>query len=226
MDNNHDTTNNGPPLPSALPNFGDPVQSLADAISEPITKAYRVGGFGLAFLLLGALMMLTATLKGSTGIASYLLASAGLVLIVIPCYFFYVKEIRPISTVRQSVVENKEVIDLVQATALSMTDLTGDLQALAFKYANEVNQALGVVRSQIRPIPGIGQLADHPMLSTTHALSDGIVTTTLKIKEIVTDIREALVTSDPDLLRKYLAEVDTLKINVTRLLASSLPATQ
>jgi uncharacterized membrane protein YciS (DUF1049 family) len=104
------------------------VKSLSDAVMEPITKAYRVGGFGLAFLLLGALMMLAATFVSASTL-SYSLVIAGFILVVLPCYFFYVKEIRPISRVQETVGRNAEMIDAVQETAMSMTELTLELQS-------------------------------------------------------------------------------------------------
>jgi hypothetical protein len=64
----------------------DQVEKLSKAISEPITEAYRTGGFGLAFLLLGALIIFTAAVS-PLGPFVYPLASMGLILIVIPCYF-------------------------------------------------------------------------------------------------------------------------------------------
>jgi hypothetical protein len=47
----------------------------------------------------------------------------------LPCYFFYVKEIRPISRVQETVGRNAEMIDAVQETAMSMTELTVELQS-------------------------------------------------------------------------------------------------
>ena len=197
------------------------VKNLSDAIIEPITKAYRVGGFGLAFLLLGALMMLTATVMSKSAI-SYLLAFVGFVLVALPCYFFYVKEILPIARVQESVKQSREMIDTVQATALSMTELTLDLQALAFKHADQVTRALDLARPQIRALPVVGQLADHPALTNADRLSKAIVATTRSIKEIVADLQVALVRSDPGPLRKYLQEVEALKGRVIALLESGV----
>jgi hypothetical protein len=53
------------------------VKKLSDAVMGPLIKAYQIGGFGLAFLPLGALMMLTATFVAG-GNLSYSLAFVGL----------------------------------------------------------------------------------------------------------------------------------------------------
>jgi hypothetical protein len=95
---------------------------LSDALSRPLIGAYRAGGFGLAFLLLGAvLMLLSATLL--EGVVTYLIAAAGFALIVVPCWFFWLKEMRPISVAQRRVRENTEMIDAVQAMAVSLTEL-------------------------------------------------------------------------------------------------------
>jgi hypothetical protein len=194
------------------------VKSLSDAVMEPITKAYRVGGFGLAFLLLGALMMLAATFVSASTI-SYSLVLAGFILVVLPCYFFYVKEIRPISRMQEAVGKNAEMIDAVQDTAMSMTELALQLQTLAFKHADAVASTIEVVRPQIRAIPVVGQIADHPMLVRTEGLSKTIVEITENIKEVVSDVQTALINSDPRGLKKYLRELERLHNQVTSLLA-------
>jgi hypothetical protein len=194
------------------------VKSLSDAVMEPITKAYRVGGFGLAFLLLGALMMLAATFVSASTI-SYSLVLAGFILVVLPCYFFYVKEIRPISRMQEAVGKNAEMIDAVQDTAMSMTELALQLQTLAFKHADAVASTIEVVRPQIRAIPVVGQIADHPMLVRTEGLSKTIVEITENIKEVVSDVQTALINSDPRGLKKYLRELEKLHNQVTSLLA-------
>ena len=195
------------------------VKHLSDAIMEPLTRAYRIGGFGLAFLLLGGLLTLTATFLPRSPL-SYLLATTGFLLIAVPCYFFYVKEIRPIARAQRGVIQNREMIDAVQATALSMTELTLEMQALAFKYADQVTHALDIARPQIRAVPLIGRLADHPALTTSDRLSRVIVSTTKKIREVVTDVQAALVASDPSALRKYVDDVNSLRGEITLLLTS------
>jgi ABC-type multidrug transport system fused ATPase/permease subunit len=197
------------------------IKSLSDAVMEPITKAYRIGGFGLAFLLLGALLMLTATFVTASSL-SYSLVFVGFILVVLPCYFFYVKEIRPISRAQRAVGQSTEMIDAVQETAISMTELALELQALAFKHADKVATALDAVRPQIRAIPVIGKVADHPMLTGADTLSKAIVSTTENVREVVTDIQTALVSSDPRGLRKYLRELDKLKVQVKNLLAGGI----
>jgi hypothetical protein len=197
----------------------DQVKLLSDAIIEPITKAYRVGGFGLAFLLLGAIMILLGALI-SLGDFVYPLAFAGLLLIIIPCYFFYAREIRPVSAAKKLTAQNREMIDTVQATAIEITNLTLVLQALAFKHAGQIVEALEVARPQIRAIPVIGGAVDSRLLGKTDELARTIVSTTGTIQGVVENIQEALVNSDAKRLRKYLEEVRQMEAQVKSVLAS------
>jgi hypothetical protein len=197
----------------------DQVKPLSDAIIEPITKAYRVGGFGLAFLLLGAVMILLGALI-SVKDFTYPLAFVGLLLVVIPCYFFYIKEIRPISMARKSTAQNREMIDAVQATAIEVTKLTLVLQALAFKHGEQIVEVLKVTRPQIRRIPRVGATIDTRLLGKTDELAKAIVTATGTIQEVVVNIQEALTYSDAKRLHQYLRDIERMEARVKAVLAS------
>lgn len=197
----------------------DQVKPLSDAIIEPITKAYRVGGFGLSFLLLGAIMILLGSLI-SVRDFTYPLAFAGLLLVVIPCYFFYIKEIRPISMARKSAAQNRDMIDAVQASAIEVTKLTLVLQALAFKHAEQIVEVLEVARPQIRRVPRVGASIDSRLLGRTDELAKSIVTATGAIQEVVLNIQEALTYSDAKRLRQYLRDMERMEARVKAVLAS------
>ena len=197
----------------------DQVKPLSDAIIEPITKAYRVGGFGLSFLLLVAIMILLGSLI-SVRDFTYPLAFAGLLLVVIPCYFFYIKEIRPISMARKSAAQNRDMIDAVQASAIEVTKLTLVLQALAFKHAEQIVEVLEVARPQIRRVPRVGASIDSRLLGRTDELAKSIVTATGAIQEVVLNIQEALTYSDAKRLRQYLRDMERMEARVKAVLAS------
>jgi hypothetical protein len=192
---------------------------LSDAIIEPITRAYRVGGFGLAFLLLGTIMILLGVIISARDFA-YPLAFVGLLLVVISCYFFYVKEIRPVSVARKSAVRNEEMIDTVQAVAIEVTNLTLVLQALAFKHAGQIVEGLEAARPQIKAIPLIGDTIDDRLLAKTDELARTIVTTTGTVQVVVANIQEALIYSDAKRLREYLQDVKRMEAQVSAVLAS------
>ncbi len=143
--------------------------SLYESLASPLTKAYRVGGFGLAFLLLGASLMLTAVI-GRWGWPSYAAGIAGFVLVLIPAYFFYVKEVRPIG------------------------------------------------RAQLRALPPpLGMLADRPVLKNAHAFSQAIVVMATGLGSVLGEVKQALIDADPGRLKRYLAELDRLGIELRSL---------
>jgi hypothetical protein len=194
---------------------------LADALAAPLLGAYRAGGFGLAFLLLGA-MILTGAGFVDRGLATYVLLGIGVLLVLIPCYFFFIKEIRPIDRARKAVASNEELINELQQAAISTAQLGLMLQSVVYKHSREVNAVLSPIRLQLRRIPfGLArQLADQPALVNAEALAAGVVSFSERAEEVLREINAAIVDSDPARLRKYLDEADKLKASIRAVLAA------
>ncbi|WJK42237.1 hypothetical protein O7608_07570 [Solwaraspora sp. WMMA2056] len=194
---------------------------LADALAAPLLSAYRAGGFGLAFLLLGALILTGAGIAGR-GLVTYVLLSVGIVLVLVPCYFFYVKEIRPIDRARRAVVSNEELINELQEAAVSAAQLGLMLQSVVYKHSHDVNVVLKTTRSQLRRIPfGLAkQIADQPALINADALATSVVTFSERAEEVLRELNAAIVESDAARLRKYIDEADKLKASIRGLLAA------
>ncbi|MDG4774633.1 hypothetical protein [Solwaraspora sp. WMMD792] len=194
---------------------------LADALAAPLLGAYRAGGFGLAFLLLGALILTGAGIAGR-GLVTYVLLGVGIVLVLVPCYFFYVKEIRPIDRARRAVVSNEELINELQEAAVSAAQLGLMLQSVVYKHSHDVNVVLKTTRSQLRRIPfGLAkQIADQPALINADALATSVVTFSERAEEVLRELNAAIVESDAARLRKYIDEADKLKASIRGLLAA------
>ncbi|WP_027341445.1 hypothetical protein [Hamadaea tsunoensis] len=192
---------------------------LADALAAPLLAAYRVGGFGLAFLLIGA-SMLTGAGFVDQGAATYVLLGVGVVLVLIPCYFFYAKEIRPIDRARQAVVRNEELLNELQQAALSAAQLGLMMQSLVYKYSSDVNAVLIATRSQLRLIPFGERLANQPALVSADALAQSAVSFAQRLEDVLGEINKAIAESDPARLRKYLDEADKLKESMRAFLAA------
>lgn len=185
------------------------IKSLSEAIFDPIDKAYKTGGYGLVFISLGAFLMLAATFTG-TGILEWSLLLIGFILILLSCTFFYMKEIRPLSIARKSINQSKEIIDAVQHSAIELTELALTLQALAFKYADQVADLFQELKPQIKTLPIVGQLFETEIAIRTETISSSIVEYTLKSKTIIQDIEQALETSNAEGLRKYITQIKEL----------------
>jgi hypothetical protein len=195
-----------------------PEKSLSDAIFEPITKAYKAGGLGLAFLALGAFLMLAAFVRPQRDFFSALIVVTGFGLIALTCILFYFKDVLPLYRVRREIHQNKELIDAVQTAALQMTEVASDLQALAFKHASTVASAMQDLRPAIRRIPVVGGLADAPGIVQANSLSAAIVDYTTKAKTMIADVEDAIVHSDATRLKAYILQLKELRADVANVL--------
>src|SRR5262245_53304874 len=108
------------------------IKPLSESISSPILKAYTKGGYGLAFLTLGAILMLVAYFSNGGGILSYILLIFGAALIFMTLAYFYFKDFRKLVVARDDVKKNKELIDTIQMIEVEMIELSYNLQALVF----------------------------------------------------------------------------------------------
>ena len=196
----------------------EPLKPLSEAIFGPVTRAYKAGGFGLAFLALGAFLMLAAFFLPAGGVSGGVVAGTGFMLILLVCLLFLMKDVLPLFRAQRRIRENRDLIDAVQAIALQMTDVASDLQSLAFKHASDVSEVMREARPLLRRVPLIGTFADSELITRADDLSSAIVEYTGSAKKIITDVEHALVSSDARLLKKYAAELDTLRAGVTKLL--------
>jgi len=194
----------------------DPRRSMADAVAEPLISAYRAGGFGLAFLVLGALLLSSSGLF--SGVGRYSSMTIGLVLIGIPCAFFYVKEMRPIAQGSREVRKRREIIEAAQDTAIAMTNITMQMRALAFKNAEEVAKAITLMRPIIQAA-GFARVADNRVLVSTDNMAHAIVAVTGGTAKVLEDVQAALVASDPRVLRGYLKQLKAINGQLEDVLA-------
>jgi hypothetical protein len=197
-----------------------PEKTLSDAIFDPVSKAYKVGGFGLAFLALGAFLMLFAAFLPASGSLRYVVVSTGFVLIALTCVLFFIQDVRPLLSARRSIDQNRELIDSVQLAALQATEIASDLQSLAFKHASAVAMTMQTLRPHLRQIPVIGKFVDSELVTRTDALSAAIVDYTGRAKKAINDLEDALVRSDPAALKKYSTELAAIRTHVEDLLKS------
>jgi hypothetical protein len=199
-------------------------RSLSEAIFAPVNRAYKLGGLGLSFLSLGAFMMVSVALVvDEPTLLSGVVAVSGFVLVMATCALFYVKDIRPMFRLQRNIQENKELIDAVQKTAIEMTEMASDLQALLFKHADRIASIIQMLRPKIHAIPMLGpSLANHPLLTSAEDLSATIVHATKRAKSVIADVEAALVNSDPSSLKIYLGELHELRDRIEQLLAGKL----
>jgi hypothetical protein len=225
----------GPPMSlngGATMKESSAVRPLSEALSEGITKVYTLGGLALTFVFAGTLLLIIGVIIG-TGPVSYLIAGVGATLILVVVALFYQRDIKRLRDARRAVDTNAELIDAVQETAVNMTELAFHLQALAFKYADQIAVLITSQRERVRElastpplslVPGVGLLADrlidNEYVVRASDLSAAIVKTTESAKTVIEEVNSALVKSDPTALKKYMREIRELDKKVTDLLAT------
>jgi hypothetical protein len=200
-----------------------PVKSLSDAIFGPVNTAYQTGGLALAFLSMGAFVMLVAFFMPGNDKVGYVLVFTGFGLIAMVGAFFYSKQLSPLLKVRKSISDNSELIDAVQATAIELTKLTSDLQGLAFLHAKEVAEALEKIRPLVKQVPFLGAIAESKLMSQADVFAGTITDYSDRTQKIVLDLRKAITESDPKLLKEYLLDLQQFRAKVHESLKSPKP---
>src|SRR4051812_41719084 len=109
-------------------------KQLSDALSNSIGTLYKLEGFGLVFIFIGTLFLLSALFVGNT-ITSYIIAALGSLIILVVLYFFYTRDIKSLQKAQMNIQKNKEVIDTFQEAAIQMSDLAYDLHTVTNAHA-------------------------------------------------------------------------------------------
>lgn len=205
------------------------IKPLSQAISDPLIKTYKAGGLVLSIAFLGTFLLLAPMFLGKS-IQGYIAGSLGGLMLFAVLFFFYFHDIKKLKDVHDKIKDNKELIDTVQKSAIRMTDLSYELQALAFKHADAISSLIALLRNYMRElkalplissIPGIdkvSELSENQYVIKAEDLSTAIVDATLKTKTIIKDIKKSLIESDAAPLKKYLEQLDMIEEKLQDLL--------
>jgi hypothetical protein len=214
------------------------VKPLAEVVGAPILKAYKAGGVGLVLVCMGTLLLLAALFWGA-GTLRYLLAMVGTCMVLFVLVLFYFQDIHKLKQASESIESNCDLVNAVQQTAIEMTDLAYSLQSLAVRQADEVTFLINTFRERLRSqnstsynntnIPGIGRIlefTDNLYIVQAENHSASVINTTESAKVIIEDIRNALIESNPTLLKRYLADIQELDTRTQTLLLDQFNLTQ
>ena len=162
--------------------------------------------------------MLTAFFWNQPGLIRYIVLMIGAILTFFTLAYVYLTEFPRVRRARASVVANKDMIDAIQLSAIELTQLASDLQALAFKNANQIAEVLTVARPLIKKIPLIGHIADSEVMVRAEGLSKVIVTSAQNTRKIIGDLQQALIEANPKYLKIHLEDLRRYRDEVNRLL--------
>jgi hypothetical protein len=196
---------------------------FSDAISDPLIRAERASGLGLGLLTLGAILMVAAFFMDRLGPMRYIVLILGAGVTFSTLGYVYFKAFPHFKRAQASVDANKEMIDAMQQSAIELTELASDLQALAFKNANQVAEAITKARPLIRKIPLLGRAADSRAMVRAEGLSSTIVTNTQHARKIIVDLQQALVEANPKYLRIHLEDLRRYRGELKRMLKGKNP---
>ncbi|HEU0015075.1 MAG TPA: hypothetical protein VFQ45_15405 [Longimicrobium sp.] len=187
---------------------------LADSLSRPLEALYRAGGLALVFVFVGLLSMIVAFLR-ETRLSPWLFGvGAGITLLCI--VVFAAGQVYGPIHARRLVRENEELLNSVQEVAIRLTDTVAGLQSLMFKHSEQVARALEAVAPLLSQLPGLAGLA----FRNAQDVNAVIVATTEGSKEIIEDVKTALVRCDAGKLRDYVAELDQLRVQLKEALSA------
>ncbi|WP_128914313.1 hypothetical protein [Granulicella sibirica] len=196
-------------------------KDLVQSLTEPMIKVFKAGGFGLTFLTLGAILMLTAYNSDMRGGMSNWVFGTGFLLIVLTSFLFFMKDIVPLLKAYAEVRRNARLIKTVQDTAIELSGIAFDLQTLAYGHATAIAKALGTARAALESIPWLGpSIAGQQWLQEADSLSASIIEIAVGARATIKDIEKALVAIDPKLLERYLDQLRTFHQEVEQALRS------
>jgi hypothetical protein len=176
-------------------------------------KLYKTGGFALAFGFAGIISMILANIPGLALPTELFVVGA---ILTISCFLFFVySHFQGTKRALADINDNKPLIDAVQNVSLEIIELTSVIQAYIFKNLSKIHNTLEVACPIIEGLPIVGKKAQEWGLNDAAKISEIIVDTTEKTKDLVTDVREALKKSDLKKLKQYSKELKEA-VNLTK----------
>jgi hypothetical protein len=199
-------------------------KKFSEAISNPLIKAYQKGGLGLAFLVLGAVLLLASAFLDRSNPLSWVLAATGFLLILTVVALFYFQAIRPIQTAQATVTTNAEAIDVVQKAAMQMTEVAYLFQATAFKHAETIRQIITIATLKVREIPVVGPPTSLVLQRVLDKYSPSVVELTEDTKAVIDGVRTALARADTKQLNTYIGQLAELRDRLSTALKANTDA--
>ena len=128
---------------------------------------------------------------------------------------------------------NEKLLNSIQDTAIQMTELSSQLQSLAFKHADKIGIVVNQIRNTLKlvaDIPLVGNteigkkvagIADHEKIKDAEQLSHDIIEYTEAAKEVIEDIKIALTQLDPEPIKEYSKKIESIDQKLKQILLKS-----
>jgi hypothetical protein len=221
---------------------------LSGALFKPLSDAYKIGGIGLVFVSLSAVILIWSGFV-PRGFYQYAMIAIGIVLLLPVIWLFYLKELRPLADTKNKIKEKEELIDLMQARASELSVLAEDITLVGIRHSSEVaailvdlneyvnksinarDTVLSVLENPfVAKLPGVIKInellkddsidAVQKLARSTQELSFRISKTMTETKHVIEDLRRAFQEADIAPLKKYATYLQQANENIKRLVES------
>ena len=188
MDKNKDSTN--------------VLVKLSDAIARPLVKVYQIGKFGLVFIFIGLLFVITAQIPFSN-ILRVPTFWTGVTLLLASFVLFLLQQINNPLLKKTNIDIGKETIDNLQELSINLLVLTGRVQSFSLKYVNDIYAFVSNGLPYLEKIPFI---PDHIKKAGIKAkdINESIIDFTTQSEALIQEVKEALIRSDLKKFNQYL----------------------
>jgi hypothetical protein len=169
---------------------------------EAVGTLFKLGGFALVYISVGLVLMLIGHLYASP-VSAWIFAVGAVINMSYLGLFLFLQLRGPLQTSRV-LKENRQLMDTLQETAISLTDVIGKIQTLMLIHSENISRILQQIAPVLGRIPGLNAI-DFSAVENTNKL---IVDTTERTKEIVDDIQDALIRADVQAFKRYAGELE------------------
>lgn len=183
----------------------EPIVPISGALSKPMERLFKAGGFALAFGFAGLFLMVFASMSGSQLRVPMFVAGS---LLTFVCLAFFVYTNLKARNATRSLKEDLPLLDALQRTAYQVVEMASVTQSFAFKHLEKIQRAVEVVAPLIESLPVVGQVAKKAGLTNSVRVSAVIVAATENTKETVLRLQEAIRRGDLKEIQKYGKQLD------------------
>lgn len=178
---------------------------ISGALSKPMERLFKVGGFALAFGFAGLFLMVFANVSdGQLRIPIFIVGC----LLTLSCLAFFVYTNLKAKNATRSLKEDLPLLDALQSTAYQVAEVASVTQSFAFKHLAKIQRAVEVVAPMVESLPVVGPAAKKAGLTSSAKVSSVIVAATETTKETVLHLQEAIRKGDLREIQKYGKQLD------------------
>jgi len=178
---------------------------ISGALSKPMERLFRTGGFALAFGFAGLFLIIFAGI--SSGAMRVAIFVVGCVL-TFSCLAYFVYTNLKAKKATRSLKEDLPLLDALQKTAYQVAEVASVIQSLAFRHLSKIQEAVDAVAPVLEAWPVLGEAARKAGLTNSARMASIIVAATESTKEIVQNLQEAIRVGDLKEVRTYGRQLD------------------